>query len=71
MALVSPRALVVAMGDKDELFSYKSTMEICEKASAFFREFNKQENLKLCIFEGTHEAENSEEEIEFLFANLK
>jgi dienelactone hydrolase len=71
VALVSPRALVVAMGDKDELFSYKSTMEICEKASAFFREFNKQANLKLCIFEGTHEADNSEEEIEFLFANLK
>ena len=71
LALVCPRALVVGMGEHDELFDWKKTKESCEKAKAFYRAFGVEENLKVCIFNGGHEADRSEEEIDFLFKNLE
>jgi len=71
MALVAPRALVVAMGDKDDLFPAQETLELSEAAAAYFEEFGKRENFKTCIFEGVHETDKSDEELKFLFAALE
>ena len=70
LALVCPRALVVAMGNHDELFDWKLTVESCEKAKAFYHAYAAEEKLKVCIFNGGHETDTLEEELEFLFANL-
>ena len=59
------------MGDQDELFHWQETEKSGERVREFYRAFGKEEKFKVCIFGGTHEADNSEEEIEFLLANLK
>ena len=70
MALVAPRALVVAMGDADNIFPVEETLAASEKAAAYFQEFGKGENLKTCIFHGIHETDKSDEELDFLFDAL-
>ncbi len=71
MALVAPRALVVAMGDKDQLFSYKLTVAECEKAKLYYKELNMENNFKYIIFDGEHEADKNDIELNFLFQHLK
>lgn len=70
MALIAPRALVVAMGDKDELFDYKRTIEECEKLKPYYAEFSCENNFKYVIFHGGHEIDKSEIELDFLFEKL-
>lgn len=71
MALVAPRALVVAMGDKDELFAYPSTVAECEKAKLYYKEFNAENKFKCIIFDGNHETNKGDIELNFLFEQLK
>ncbi len=70
MALVAPRRLVVAMGDKDEIFRSTETVAECERAKEFFKAVGKEENFKYGIFGGPHETDKSDEEFEFLFEKL-
>ena len=70
VALIAPRALVVAMGDKDELFDYKLTIAECDKAKAYYSAMQAEDKFKRVIFDGNHEVDKSDEELDFLFDNL-
>ena len=70
IALIAPRALVVAMGDKDNAFDYRNTIEECEKAKPYYEAFSKGDNFKYVIFDGVHEIDVAEEELDFLFEKL-
>lgn len=70
LALIAPRALVVAMGDKDELFDSKLMVKECEKVKPYYSIFGKDDDFKYITFNGTHESDKSDEEIDFLFDNL-
>ena len=69
-AMIVPRVLVVAMGNRDEMFDSELTKKECEKIKTYYKVFDQEENFKYIIFDGVHEANKSEEEINFLFANL-
>ena len=68
--IIAPRRLVVAMGDKDELFDSKLTVKECEKIQGYYDVFGKSDNFKCVIFGGVHETDESDEEINFLLKNL-
>ena len=70
MAMVCPRALIVAMGDKDELFDYRLTLAECEKTKAYYKEMNCEDKLKCFIFDGVHEVDKNEDEIDCLLQAL-
>ena len=70
IALIAPRALVVAMGDKDELFDYKITQAECARVRPYYQIYGKDDKFKTVIFDGTHAVDVSDEEIEFVFENL-
>lgn len=69
-ALVAPRALSIAMGDKDELFDANLTKKECSRIKEFFKAFDAEENLQVVIFDGVHELDKGESELDFLFFNL-
>lgn len=69
--LIAPRALVVAMGDKDELFDSKLTKKECVKIKEFYKAFGAEKSFLLEIFDGTHEFDKSNKELDFFFSNLR
>ena len=68
--LVAPRALAVAMGEKDELFDSKLTVKECEKIKPYFAAFGAESNFKSVIFDGLHEVDKGDAELDFLFDKL-
>ena len=70
-ALVAPRALVVAMGDHDCLFSDKLTVEQCEQIKLYFKQLRCPEQFLSIIFDGDHELDVGPAEMDFLFDKLK
>ena len=68
--LVSPRALVVGIGDKDELFPFNQTEEVCLKVSKYYEALKREDNFKLVIFDGEHELDKKDEEFDFFFLKL-
>ena len=64
--IIAPRTLVVAMGDKDNLFDSKLTVAESEKIKKYYDVFGESDKFKYFIFEGNHEADKSDEEIEML-----
>ena len=71
IGLVAPRALLIGMGDKDDLFDSDLTKKECEKARGFFKAFDKENSLQCVIFDGTHEFEKTDKGIDFLLENLR
>ena len=71
LAMICPRPLVVAMGDKDRLFDYRLTKATCEETKKYYAQQNKSDYFKCVIFNGEHETDKAEEELEFLFQHLK
>lgn len=71
IGLIAPRAFVIGMGDKDACFDYRLTEKEYEKAREYYTVYGKEENLKLCIFDGEHETDKGDEEIDFLINKLK
>ena len=69
-ALICPRALVVAMGKNDSLFDYHETEKTCDLVAKFYDEFEKPEHFKYIIFDGEHEIDKSNVELEFFFAKI-
>lgn len=69
-ALISPRPLVIAMGDKDELFDYKKTIQACEQLQPYYTILNKKKNLKVIIFDGVHEMEKEDEGLVWFYKQL-
>ena len=69
--LIAPRALVVAMGDKDELFDSKLTEKECVRIKEFYKVFGAEKSFLLEIFDGTHEFDKSDTELDFFFSNLR
>ena len=69
-ALIAPRALSVAMGNKDSLFDSNLTQKECLRIKEFFRVFNVEEKFQSVIFDGVHELDKGEQELDFLFSYL-
>ena len=69
-ALICPRALVVAMGKKDSLFDYQKTEKSCLQIKEFYKEFTCEKKFKYILFDGEHEIDKSNEELNFLFENI-
>lgn len=70
VGLIAPRPLVVAMGDKDNLFDYRLTVAECEKSKCYYRALQAEDKFKYVVFDGGHETDKSDEELDFLFAAL-
>ena len=68
--LIAPRRLVVAMGLDDPAYQ-KGTDKECERILPYYEIFNKQENFKYVTFQGVHEVDKSDEELEFLLNGLQ
>ena len=69
--LIAPRALVVAMGNQDELFDSCLTGKECARIGQFYAAFNAEENFLLQIFDGVHEFDKGDKEFEFFFNKLR
>ncbi len=69
-ALICPRAAVCAIGNKDELFDYRFALEEEKRTAPYFEYAGVPQNHKLIIFDGTHELEQTDEGIDFLFEHL-
>ena len=69
-AMIAPRPLVVAMGDKDNIFDSNITVKSCEKVKEYYAAFGKESDFKCIIFDGVHETDKSDFEIDFLLKNL-
>ena len=70
VAMIAPRPFVAAMGDKDAMFSHLLTTAEMQNAKPYYEIFGKAENLKCVVFDGVHEVDNGEEELDFLFNHL-
>ena len=68
--LVCPRALCIAIGNKDYLFNSDYALEEGEYAKAFFEECDIPEKYDFYVFEGSHEADKSDRWIDFLMNNV-
>ena len=68
--LVAPRSLVVAMGDKDQMFDSNLTKKECERIEEFYKIFSVKDNFFVEIFDGVHELDKSDKEFDFFFNKL-
>lgn len=71
LGLIAPRALFVAMGDKDNLFDSRRTVTECEKALSYFKAFGNGENFKWSVFDGVHETDRKNDWLDFIFEKLE
>ena len=70
-SLIAPRALVIAMGNKDELFDSRLTEKECVRIGEFYDAFEAKENFMTEIFDGVHEFDKGDKEFEFFFNKLR
>ncbi len=67
--LIAPRPLVVAMGVDDPAYQ-KGTDNECQRILPYYQVFEKSENFKYMTFQGVHEVDKNDEELEFLLNAL-
>lgn len=70
VALIAPRPLSIAMGNQDELFKSALTELECLRIKEFYRSFNAEDKFQTIIFDGKHELDKGEQELDFLFYYL-
>ena len=68
--LIAPRPLVVAMGVNDPAYQ-KGTDKECERILPYYEIFNKKANFKYMTFEGVHEVDKNDEELDFIVSALQ
>ena len=68
-ALIAPRRLVIAMGVNDPAYQ-KGTDKECERIVPYYQTFGASEDFKYVTFEGVHEVDKSDGELEFLLEKL-
>ncbi len=69
-AMIAPRALFIAMGDKDNLFDSKITEEEYARLLPYYRIFEAEAQCKLRIFPGLHEQDHEDYGFDFLIEHL-
>ena len=69
-AMIAPRALTVAMGDHDKLFLADLTRKACDGIAEYYRVFDREDRFLPVIFEGDHELDQGESELDFLINAL-
>lgn len=69
--LIAPRALVVAMGDKDELFDCDLTRLECERIQEFYNAFQSNDHFMFEIFHGVHEFDKENNGFDFFFSKIQ
>lgn len=69
-ALISPRPLVVAMGDVDELFNGEETKRTGKMLKEYYKLYGKEENLFVDVYKGRHEVSLADDDFDFFFKHL-
>jgi dienelactone hydrolase len=69
-ALIAPRALTMAMGDRDELFPVKQTQETFAQILPYYKIFNCEDLFLPIVFHGIHELDKQDIELKFLMDHL-
>ncbi len=69
-ALIAPRALLVAMGNNDELFDCNLTKIECEKIRSYYKAFNANDKFLVEVFDGVHEFDKRDNGFDFFFKCL-
>ena len=69
-AMIAPRALLIAMGDKDQLFDYRITQEEAKRILPYYEIYGKSKLFCTTIFDGLHEVDSDDKEIEWMFKNF-
>lgn len=69
-AMVAPRALTVAMGNRDQLFGSELTVKACDKIKDYYSEFGRTDKFLPVIFDGGHAFDKADTEIDFIFNSL-
>lgn len=69
-AMIAPRALFIAMGDKDNLFDAKVTEEEYQRLVPYYQVFGAEEQCKLRVFPGLHEQDHEDYGFDFLIEHL-
>ena len=70
-ALICPRTLLIAMGDKDQLFDSKKTEKECSRIRLFYEQADCLENFQMKIFDGEHETDKDNTELKILLKKIK
>ena len=70
-AMIAPRALVIAMGDKDQLFDYKITQEEAKLILPYYEIYGQNDQLYTIVFDGLHEVDSGDEEIDWMFKKFE
>lgn len=69
-AMIAPRALFIAMGDRDNLFDSKVTEEEYQKLVPYYQVFGAEAQCNLRIFPGVHEQDHEDYGFDFLIEHL-
>jgi dienelactone hydrolase len=69
-AMIAPRALTMAMGDRDELFPVKQTQETFAQILPYYKIFNCEDLFLPIVFHGIHELDKQDIELKFLMDHL-
>ena len=67
--LIAPRPLVIAMGNKDEYWK-KGCVRTCAEVASFYKQMGFEENFRYVEFDGVHEVDTDDVEIDFLLNAL-
>jgi hypothetical protein len=67
--LISPRPLVVAMGNNDDYWKC-GCVRACTQVASFYKQMGFEENFRYVEFDGVHEVDKSDEEIDFFLSAL-
>lgn len=70
-ALVCPRTLLIAMGNRDPLFDSKKTEIECLRMQLFYEKASCLKNFQMKIFDGEHETDKENTELEILLKKIK
>jgi len=69
-ALCAPRKLFLQVGIEDTVFDYRSAIREAERATAYYRQLNAEDNIRFDIWPGGHTLSDHDKGFDFLFSSL-
>lgn len=66
VGLIAPRPIYIEYGDKDELFDVRNADDLKPKAQAYYEKLGLSERLHISSFQGGHEFDQNEANLDFL-----
>ena len=69
-ALCSPRALYIEVGEKDDIFDFRTAQSEAIRAKRYYTSAGAEENFRFSIWNGAHLVNPADDGLDFLFANM-